>query len=126
MNSKDKFENLMVFQEAHSLTLMVYKITKNLPKSEEFGLKSQVRRSSASVAANIVEGNSRGHKKEFLQFLYLASGSLEETKYHLLLARDLGYIKKEDYDTIHLQSENVGKLLTGLINYCKKSLKEKN
>jgi four helix bundle protein len=120
MKSADKFENLKVFDEAHKLTLSIYKVTKDFPKSEVYGLTSQIRRSSASVAANIVEGNSRGHKKEFLQFLYLANGSLEETKYHLLLAKDLGYIDIKEYDLVHSQSETVGKLLTGLINYCKK------
>ena len=116
----DKFEDLKVFDEEHKPTLLIYEVTKNFPKSENFGLISQIRRSSASVAANIVEGNSRGHKKEFLQFLYLANGSLEETKYHLLLAKDLSYINVEDYDLVHSQSELVGKLLKGLINYCKK------
>lgn len=120
MRTKDKFEDLKVFDEAHKLTLLIYKFTKNFPKSEAYGLTTQIRRSSASVAANIVEGNSRGHKKEFLQFLYLANGSLEETKYHLLLAKDLGYIDVNEYDLVHSQSEIVGKLLTGLINYCKK------
>src|SRR3989344_7279665 len=110
----DKSEDLKVFDEAHKLILLIYKVTKNFPKSENFGLISQIRRSSASVAANIVEGNSRGHKKEFLQFLYLANGSLEETKYHLLLAKDLSYINVEDYDLVHSQSELVGKLLKGL------------
>lgn len=118
----DKFEELRVFDEAHRLTLLIYKLTKTFPKSEAYGLTSQIRRSSASVAANIVEGNSRGHKKEFLQFLYLANGSLEETKYHLLLAKDLGYLDVNEYDNVHFQSEIVGKLLTGLISYCKKSL----
>lgn len=122
MRTKDKFQDLKVFDEAHKLTLLIYKFTKNSPKWEIHGLTSQIRRSSASVPANIVEGNSRGHKKEFLQFLYLANGSLEETKYHLLLAKDLGYIDVKEYDLVHSQSEMVGKLLTGLINYCKKSL----
>lgn len=120
MRTKDQFEDLKVFDEAHKLTLLIYKFTKNFSKSEAYGLTSQIRRSSASVAANIVEGNSRGHKKEFLQFLYIANGSPEETKYHLLLARDLGYLDVNEYDLVHSQSEIVGKLLTGLINYCKK------
>lgn len=119
----DKFEELQVFQEAHKLTLIIYRATEAFPRSEDFGLKSQIRRSSASVAANIVEGNSRGHKKEFLQFLYLTNGSLEETKYHLLLSKDLKYVSDKEYQLLHTQSELVGKLLKGLINYCKKSLK---
>lgn len=117
------FEKLKVFKESHELTLKVYKITKGFPEDEKFGLISQLKRSSASISANIVEGNSRGHKKEFLQFLYLSKGSLEETKYHLLLAKDLNYISADDYKMIHVQAEEVGKLLTGLINYCKKSIK---
>ena len=120
MMAKDKFEELKVFSEAHKLALLIYKFTKNFPKSEIYGLTSQIRRSSVSVAANIVEGNSRGHKKEFLQFLYLANGSLEETKYHLLLAKDLGYLNEKEYNLAHSQAEIVGKLLTGLMNYCKK------
>lgn len=123
MKKKDKFEELQVFQEAHKLTLMVYKSTSKFPRSEEFGLRSQMRRSAVSVAANIVEGNSRSHKKEFLQFLYIVNGSLEETKYHILLAKDLNYIFGEEYQVLHAQAELVGKLLKGLINYCKKSLK---
>lgn len=120
---KDKFENLKVFQEAHKLTLMIYELSNKFPKSEEFGLKSQIRRSSASIAANIVEGNSRGHKKEFLQFLYLANGSLEETKYHLLLAKDLQYISLEEYNNVHSQAELTSKMLHGLIVYQKDFLK---
>lgn len=123
MSKGDVFEELKVFQEAHKLTLMIYKVTGQFPKSEDFGLKSQIRRSSSSIAANIVEGNSRKHKKEFLQFLYLAKGSLEETKYHLMLARDLRYISDKEYRLAHLQSEQVGKLRTGLMNYCRKALK---
>lgn len=119
----DKFENLKVFQEAHKLTLMIYELSNKFPKSEEFGLKSQIRRSSASIAANIVEGNSRGHKKEFLQFLYLANGSLEETKYHLLLAKDLQYISLEEYNNVHSQAELTSKMLHGLIVYQKDFLK---
>lgn len=122
----DKFERLKVFKDAHQLTLSVYRITKSLPEDEKFGLVSQLRRSSASVTANIVEGNARGHKKEFLQFLYLSKGSLEETKYHLLLAKDLSYISLKEYEELHTQTEAVGMLLTGLINYCKNLLSPKS
>lgn len=119
---KDKFEELRVFEEAHELTLMVYKLSNELPVSEDFGLKSQIRRSASSVSANIVECSSRGHKKEFIQFLYLANGSLEETKYHLLLAKDLEYISDKKYEIVHNQADLVGKMLNGLINYQKKKL----
>ena len=65
----------------------VYKITQVFPKAEQFGLVSQVRRSASSVPTNIIEGQARQYKKEFIQFLYIAKGSLEETKYHLILVR---------------------------------------
>lgn len=113
----NKFESLEVWKEAHKLVIMVYKITKSFPTDERFRLVDQVCRSSSSIPANIVEGNSRGHKKEYMQFLYTAKGSLEETKYHLLLAKDLGYISLEDYNLLINQCNVVGKLLSGLIKY---------
>jgi four helix bundle protein len=115
----DKFRDLKVFKEAHALVLSVYKLTNGFPSSENFALTSQLRRSASSVAANIVEGNARNHKKEFIQFLYLSNGSLEETKYHVLLAHDLGYITNRDYKSIYSQAEIVGKMIGGLIKYLK-------
>ncbi len=116
----DKFESLPIFQDSHKLVLMIYKASKKFPKDETYGLVSQIRRSASSIVANIIEGNARGHRKEFLQFLYLANGSLEETKYHLLLSKDLDYVNKVNYETIHLQTEIVGKQLKGLIKYLSK------
>lgn len=92
--------NLEVWKLAHQLTIDVYKITQNFPKSEQFGLVSQVRRSVSSVPTNIIEGQARQYKKEFIQFLYIAKGSLEETNYHLFLSKDLGYISEEQYNLL--------------------------
>ena len=113
------FEKLTVLQEAHKLVLLIYKYSANFPKSELFALTSQIRRSASSICANIVEGNARNHTKEYIQFLYLAIGSLEETKYHLLLAKDLGYISPVDYQLLNSQCETVGKFISGLIKYLK-------
>lgn len=121
MDKKDRFENLKVFQESHKLVLLIYKLTDKFPKAELFGLTSQIRRSVVSIVANIIEGNARNHKKEFLQFLFLSTGSLEETKYHMLLSKDLGYLSTEEYALAHEQIEKVGKLLYGLIKYTKGS-----
>jgi four helix bundle protein len=118
----DRFSTLPIFQDAHALTLLIYKTTVKFPDEERFGLISQIRRSSSSIPTNIVEGNARGHKKEMIEFLYIAKGSLEETKYHLLLARDLGYLGEEDYLEIHDKADSVGKQLNGLINYWKKKV----
>ena len=118
----DRFSALPIFQEAHSLTLSIYKITTKFPEEKKFGLISQIRRSASSVPTNIVEGNARGHSKEMIEFPYIAKGSLEETKYHLLLAKDLGYIGEEDYIAVHDKADSVGKQLNGLINYWKKKV----
>jgi len=120
----DRFENLEVFKESHKFVLLIYKVTIKFPSEEKFALTNQLRRAVISIAANIVEGNARGHSKEFVQFLFQAIGSLEEVKYHILLAKDIGYITKDDYDILHIQAETVGRLLSGLIKYWKqKSLK---
>ena len=114
---ENKFEKLEVWKEAHKLVLSIYKITKKFPKEEQFRLVDQVCRSSSSVGANIVEGSSRQHTKELIQFLYLSKGSLEETKYHLLLSKDLGYISSQEYELLINQAELVGKLLYGFIKF---------
>ena len=116
---ENRFENLEVWQEAHQLVLRAYKATDTFPKEEKFGLCSKLRRAAASVATNIVEGNSRSHKKEYLQFLYLARGSLEETKYLLLLSKDLGYLDEDLYQDLQAGCEHVGKMLSGLIKHLK-------
>ncbi len=91
------YKKLHVWQEAHALVLMVYKETKRFPREELFGLTSQLRRSVVSVAANIIEGQARSSRKEFLQFLYVANGSLVETEYYIELAKDLHYIEEKDF-----------------------------
>ena len=116
---ENRFEKLEVWKEAHNLVVSVYKITKKFPAEEKFRLIDQVCRSASSIAANIVEGNSRQHKTEYLQFLYMSKGSLEETKYHLLLAKDLGYVSASDYEELIIRCNNVGSLLGGLIKYIK-------
>ena len=115
----DKFENLEVYKESHKFVLLVYKATAKFPNDEKFALTNQLRRAVTSIVANVVEGNARGHSKEFVQFLFQAIGSLEEVKYHILLAKDLGYITNDDYEKLHIQAEIVGRLLSGLIKYWK-------
>lgn len=92
-----KFSELKVWQKAHELVLEIYQVTKKFPKSEKYGLISQIRRTSISTAANIVEGHKRKSDKDFAHFINIAEGSLEECKYYLLLARDLNYLLNEEY-----------------------------
>lgn len=106
---------LIVWQKSHQLVLGIYEITKVFPKDELFGLTSQIRRASVSVPSNIVEGKARDSTKEYKRFLMIARGSLEETKYQLLLAKDLQYISENKYRDILKQAEEVGRLLNGLL-----------
>jgi four helix bundle protein len=110
------WKDLIVWQKAHELVLQIYKTTADYPDKERFGLIQQVRRSATSVAANIVEGKSKKTDKEFIAFLYNSRGSLEETRYHLLLSKDLGYIDNEHYEVLEKLASEVSFLLNKLIN----------
>lgn len=114
------FEKLKVLQVAHVFVLEIYKATKQFPADERYALIDQIRRSASSIPANIVEGNERNTKKEYIQFLYIAKGSLAETRYHLLLAKDLGYITDEKYKMLILKAIEISKMLVALIGYLKK------
>jgi four helix bundle protein len=85
------FKDLEVWQVGHELVLEVYRLTRGFPREETYGLTSQLRRSAVSVPANIAEGFTRKTTVDKLRFLNIAQGSLEETRYYLLLARDLHY-----------------------------------
>lgn len=100
MNMSDYWKDLRIWKEAHHIVLTIYEITNRFPKSEKYGLISQIRRAAVSIPANIVEGNSRGTLKSFLSFLYIARGSLEELRYLIYLAKDLDYINQNDYQRI--------------------------
>ena len=83
------FQQLEVWQEAHKLTLLVYKITKGFPNEEKFGLVSQMRRAAVSIPANIVEGFKRRSPRDKLRFYNIAEGSLEEVKYFFIIIQGL-------------------------------------
>lgn len=117
-----RFENLGVWRKAHEFTLLVYKLTKKFPPEEKFSLCDQLRRSASSVPTNIVEGNERNSKKEYIQFLYTSKGSLAESKYHILLAKDLGYISEGEYTKLIGLANEIGRMLNGLILYLKSKI----
>ena len=110
----EKTEDLEVFKKAHKLTLKLYKLTENFPKSEQFGLISQIRRAAASICANLMEGSHRHSSKEFRQFVGIANGSAGELKYHILLSKDLGYIEDSAYEEIIKEINQVSKMLRAL------------
>lgn len=105
------FRDLIVWQLSHKLVLEVYKITKTFPPEEKFGLALQIRRSSSSVPTNIAEGHKRKSRKEYLHFLNVSESSLEETKYQLILSRDLCYISEKDFNRLFNLSEEIGRKL---------------
>lgn len=111
----NSWKDLEVWQVAHSLVLKVYKITGNFPSDERFRLTDQICRAAASIPTNIVEGKGRKSLKEYLQFLSIARGSAEEVKYLLLLAKDLSYLEKINYDEIVGEYDRVSKMLNKLI-----------
>ena len=110
------FRQLKVWDKAHQLTLAIYKVTKGFPKEEMYGLASQMRRSSASIATNIAEGCGRNSDADFCRFLVVALGSGSELEYQLLLCHDLGYLDEEEYEALLAQLTEVKKMLNGFIH----------
>jgi four helix bundle protein len=109
------FRKLNVWQRAHHLTLEVYRLTKKFPKEEIYGLTSQMRRSSVSIAANIAEGCGRKTDADFCRFLVVALGSGAELEYHLLLAHDLELLNDVDFRSLQDELTVVKKMLNSFI-----------
>ena len=105
------FKELQVWQKSHRLVIEIYRITNVFPSNERFGLVSQIRRSAASVPANIAEGCGRNGDRDFARFMGIAAGSASETQYHLLLARDLGFLGENEYVEIDRQVKEVKRML---------------
>jgi four helix bundle protein len=110
------YRDLIVWQKAYQLCLQVYKATKEFPKSEEYGLISQLRRCSVSIPSNIAEGYNRKGRKEYIQFLYTAYGSLGELQTQLMLAKDISYLGKEDFSVLYELADEIGKMLWKMID----------
>jgi len=116
------FKNIKAWQHADDLAVLVYSKTRFFPKEELYGITSQIRRAVVSVPTNIAEGASREHKKEYLNFLYIARGSLAETEYLLHLANRLKYLQDDDYKKLEDIREETAKTLQGLINSVQKEI----
>jgi four helix bundle protein len=109
------YHELIVWQRAIELTVCIYKLTRSFPKEELYGLISQMRRASVSVASNIAEGRGRITPGEFRQFLGLAQGSTYELQTQLLVARKLGMGSDENLNEAELLSDEVSKMLGSFI-----------
>ncbi len=110
------FKKVKAWQHADNLAVLAYSKTKYFPKDEVYGITSQLRRAVVSVPTNIAEGASREHKKEYLNFLYIARGSLGEIEYLLHLTNCLGYLGEDDYKNLENIRKETAKTLHGLIN----------
>ena len=108
------FQELSVWQKAHQLVLAVYQATASFPREELYGLTTQLRRSCASIPANLAEGCGRNGDAEFARFCSIAMGSASELQYHLLLAKDLNLIKPRDHEDLARRTEEVKRMLTAL------------
>jgi len=111
----NKFTDLEAWIEAHKLTLLVYKITQSFPKTEIYGLVSQLRRAAVSVESCIAEGFCRYHYKDRLNFYYDARGSVGEIQSQTIDAKDLNFVNEEMFRQVFDQAEKVGVILGGLI-----------
>ncbi len=119
------FRKLLVWKRAHELTLAIYKVSEKFPRHELFGLISQVRRSAASVGANIAEGYALGSAPNYMRHLNIATGSLAETEYHLELAHDLNYLPDTDYEALSTLASEVGYLLSRLKSAIERNSRQK-
>ena len=119
------YRDLDVWKKARVLVKEVYLLTRKFPKDEVYGLMSQMSRCAVSIPSNIAEGYGRQFKKETIQFLHIARGSLFELETQLFIASDLSYIDEECLEKLLMQLDDCKKLLNGLIKYFenKESLK---
>jgi four helix bundle protein len=109
------YRDLRVWQDALTLAASCYRLTHNFPKEEMFGLTSQIRRSVASIPANIAEGHGRESTRTFIQYLRIAQGSLKELETHLMLAERIGLSDGAAIEPYMAQCESIGKMIRSLI-----------
>ncbi len=109
------YRKLKVWQKSHELTLAVYRVSERFPKAEVYGITSQMRRSSSSIPTNIAEGCGRSSNADFVRFLHVALGSINELSYQLLLCRDLGFLDAGAYEELAAEALEIQRMLGALI-----------
>ncbi|WP_320018351.1 four helix bundle protein [Labilibaculum manganireducens] len=113
-------KDLEVWNKAIDFVTAIYSVSSKFPKSELYGLTSQIRRASISIPSNIAEGASRNHKAEFIQFLYISLPSEAEVDTQLIIAGNLTFIEKESQQKLLSELNTISKMLQGLIKSIKK------
>lgn len=124
MSTIKSFTDLKSWQEGHKLVICIFKITSYFPQRETYSLTDQMRRAATSVTSNHAEGFGRQTYKEKVQYYYLAQGSLIELKNQLLIAKDVGYLEKNDFDIVTQQANLTHQLLLGLITKSKSFIRK--
>ena len=124
MHNDSSFRNLKVWQIAMTLVEDVYHLTTTFPVQERFGLTSQLRRAAVSVPSNIGEGKRRKRQKAFAHHLDIALGSQGELEVQLEIAKRVGFLKKKDHMRLQEQTEEVGRMLNGLISSIRNQLED--
>jgi len=119
------YQDLEVWKQSHNFVTLIYKITRTFPENEIYGIVTQIRRAAYSIPANIAEGNAKQYLKEYIQSLYYSKASLNETRYFLLLSKDLKYIKENKYNELISLLDHIEIMLMGLIKSLKRKLKSK-
>jgi four helix bundle protein len=114
-----KFQDIKAWEKSRFLAKEIYNITSNKKFANDWGLKDQIRRASVSVMSNIAEGFSRQTDKEFIQFLYIAKGSVSEIQSHLYVALDLSYIDEKTFKNLSDKTEEIAHLIGGFVRYLK-------
>ena len=110
------YRDLQTWNKAHNLPLELYKLSRQFPKEEIYGLTSQLRRAASSIGANLAEGCGRQSNPEFARFVRISMGSASELDYHLLLSRDLGFLENTAYDRVSKGLTEVRKMLASLLS----------
>lgn len=109
-----RFQDLKVWQRSHALVLEIYRLTKDFPSTERFGITSQIRRAAVSVPTNIAEGTKRLGGQDFVRFINIAEGSLAETEYLITLSRDLIYLSPGDAVGPLAETAEISRMLNAL------------
>ena len=117
MSKLESYRDLEVWKQTKELVRLIYQVTKAFPKEEQFGLTNQLRRASVSIPSNIAEGCGRNHSKELIQFFFISRGSLYEVETQTIISFELGYITKDQQNTILDNIRSCKRLLNGFISY---------
>ncbi|HEX9254880.1 MAG TPA: four helix bundle protein [Candidatus Angelobacter sp.] len=110
------YRDLQVWKKAHELTLELYRISRQFPREETYGITGQLRRAAVSIGANLAEGCGRRSSAELARFVRIALGSASELDYHLLLSRDLGFMAADEFVSASVALIEVRKMLTSFLN----------